>query len=459
MRRLSFAIVVATLFAMGTPEKAITELGTNAPQSTSVHEARHTGPTVWAHGGEVRALATQGDFVWAATNGGLVRYDQKARERVVFDATTGLDSIDVRGVRVVAGELIVDTAESACKLDNDQQRRHFVCVAQIAVAANAPTGPIFRDDHATARAVVTAGTFIGTRDSGVWFLSNGEPSSAVRLDPAEKQAPRSFVKKAVSYKGHLWLGTFADGVWRASADDVTSAEDAHAPFRMVNDMLVSGDTMFVAANEGLFFTRDTRTWTRVDLVGAQGVTGLAMLAKEPGMLYATSTAALWKVRIDQKIVHAHTSWWRPAGTKSLQAISSSGASLYLASEDRGLIRFDGSRFTANDKLSGLPTSWAVDVAGDGVGGAFMATLRDGVMHVNGDGTWSKVQGLPGEWISSVSMQDGVLCVGTQSGAQCDAHTFAALPDPRAHAIVKVGDGWLIGTEAGTALYSRANVRS
>jgi ligand-binding sensor domain-containing protein len=293
-------------------------------------------------------------------------------------------------------------------------------------------------------------------------LPAGDPARATRLDPAENEGPRSFVKKVVSFQNHEVLGTFADGLLRARTTNEQLAstpsrafdvEDTHAPFRMVNDMLVVRDALLVAANEGLFATRDGTKWSRVELSGAHGVTGLAMLGND---LYATSTAALW--RLDPHDYKVEGNWWRPAGTKSLQAITASGAMLYLASEDRGVIAYDGHRFSAIDKLSGLPTSWVVDVAGDSHGGAWVATLRDGVLHVNKDGSWSKLQGLSTDWISSVSVSDEKVCVGTQAGAACYEDPTRApielvgLPDRRAHAIARVGNAWLVGTEAGVALY-------
>lgn len=453
----SFAALVAVV-AMGAGRPAERAPAVPKQVTAPAHDVR--APIVWAHTSDVRSLATQGRFVWAATSGGLVRYDATTRERTVFGVTSGLDSIDVRSVELVSGELVVRTAEGTCKLVEDR----FACVAGVAPAAAPPTDLHFRGDEVTSRAAVSDGTFVGTRASGAWFLPQGEPALATRLDPAENEAPRSFVKKVVSYRGHVWLGTFADGLRRsrATSDAVEATpelafetEDVHAPFRMVNDLLVSGGTLLVAANEGLFATHDGRDWSRVELAGAHGVTGLA---QSKGAVWATSTAALWKLDVGRD-VKASWSWWRPAGTKSLQAIAESGGALYLASEDRGVIRFDGGKFTAMDRLSGLPTSWAVDVAGDAHGGAYMATLRDGVVHVHADGTWSMLPQMPGNWISSVSARGNELCVGTQSGAACYEDTskppsviFDALPDPRAHAVVRIGGAWLVGTEAGTALY-------
>ena len=69
------------------------------------------------------------------------------------------------------------------------------------------------------------------------------------------------------------------------------------------------------------------------------------------------------------------------------------------------MRFDGTSFVTYDRLAGLPTSWVVAIAPDGQGGVFAATLRDGAVHVDADGRWQPMAGLPSPWTLSVTRMD------------------------------------------------------
>lgn len=406
-------------------------------------------PKVWGNASEVRSLATHGGYVWAATSGGLDRYG--ATSRAHFGTPEGLDTVDVRDVHVEGGVLVVHTAFSTCRLDEDR----FACAVAKPSLPNAPSGLRFKGSELTSRAVLGANTIVGTSASGVWLLPDGDASRATRLDPQEKQGPRSFVKKTARFKGRLYIGTFDDGLLEA-AGSIDEATDTGAPFRMVNDLEVVSGALFAAANEGLFFSFDGKRWQRVELGDTRAATGIT---EGSAGVYASTTGGLWKLGVSKSGVKVESSIWRPAGTKSIQGVAASGPYVYLATEDRGVVQFDGKKFRAVDRLSGLPTSWAVDVAGDGKGGAYMATLRDGVVHVNGDRTWSRLPGLPSQWTSTVAVDGGTVCVGTQEGAACygdpalpPTRTFALLPDPRAHAVAKLDGRWLVSTEAGVALY-------
>jgi ligand-binding sensor domain-containing protein len=278
-----------------------------------------------------------------------------------------------------------------------------------------------------------------------------------------------FVRTIVSYKGRLWVGTYNEGLYVVDAKpgslEAAVASKAHpssvpAEFRMVNGAIEIRDDLYVAANEGLFVTADGAHFRRVRAVGARGVTGVAF---DGVSLYASTASALWRVRLDgggppNKV------WWRPAGSRSLQGVVAGPDGIWLASEDRGVIRFDGKTFVAHDRVAGLPTSWVVSIADDGHGGVFAGTLRDGALHVDRDGRWHKLEGLPSEWTLTVALGEGQVCVGTQEGAACyderaatesDAapptRQLSSLPDARVHSFLTVGGSLFVGTQAGMAI--------
>ncbi|MGO9834505.1 MAG: hypothetical protein ACLP1X_09835 [Polyangiaceae bacterium] len=275
-----------------------------------------------------------------------------------------------------------------------------------------------------------------------------------------------FVRTLTVYGDRLWVGTFNDGLFVIDAwstpEGLEHARPVAAPFRMVNDALEVDGALYVAANEGLFVTRDGATFDRVREVDARGVTAVAF---DGHSLYATTTSALWRVRVVRG-APSNAVWWKPAGSRSLQGVVAEGDRVWLASEDRGAILFDGKRFTAFDRLAGLPTSWVVAVAADGQGGVFEATLRDGAFHVDAAGKWTPMQGLPSAWTLSIVRGERDVCVGTQDGAACyDSPSATAafgapssriegLPDPRVHALLAAHGSLLAGTEAGIAFVTR-----
>ncbi|MEO8877724.1 MAG: hypothetical protein ABI461_19175 [Polyangiaceae bacterium] len=282
--------------------------------------------------------------------------------------------------------------------------------------------------------------------------------------------PASFVNKVAFYNNHLYLGTFDDGIFSVAAtpaeldqhpERLREAMHVPAPMRMVNDVAATRDTLIVAANEGLFFSRDGSQFERLDRV-ARGATGIAISGDH---VFVTTTSALWRIRLRAgKQPRIDGNWWLPAGSRALQGITLSGNVAWLASEDRGVICFDPSAnvptFGAVDRLSGAPSSWVIAVAGDAQGGVFAATLRDGVFHVDriNQPEFERITAVPDPWSESVSFDDGILCVGSQAGAACwkDWHqapsqVFAPLPDGRVHAIARLGNAYLLGTEGGIAL--------
>jgi ligand-binding sensor domain-containing protein len=301
-------------------------------------------------------------------------------------------------------------------------------------------------------------------------------SNAARAEPTAGPTPGPssfFVRTIVAFHGRVWVGTFNDGIFviDASPDELVErpevaaqATRVPAPFRMVNDAVELGGSLYVAANEGLFVSGDGNHFERVRQVEARGVTALATDGRS---LYATTTSALWKLRTTDRRQLLTATWWRPAGSRSLQGVVVEKNAVWLASEDRGAIRFDGKVFTSYDRLAGLPTSWVVSIAGDGRGGVFAASLRDGAMHIDPTGAYAPVRGVPSAWGLTVAHVAGQVCVGTQEGAACCEdpsspgasapsllRTLDRLPDPRVHAFLRARKGLVVGTEAGISVYPR-----
>jgi ligand-binding sensor domain-containing protein len=408
--------------------------------------------------------------VWGATAGGVARFDRDpvrgGWEERSYGTDAGLDTLDVLRVRCDGARVVAQTATGLCQ----HRRDDFRCRPHAPEPGAEPEAAQVSGEPVTARASVEGGDLIGTAKHGVYW----QPS-AHSVEPILPRStpPTSFLRAAASFGGRIWLGTFNDGCFTidVSQDALTKLperlSDAHpvaTPFRFVNDVLAAGGALYIAANEGLFATNDGVQFRPVPQVRARGATGLALSGTS---LYVTTTSALWRVRLG-KSGPPTAAWWRPAGGRSLQGVTVSADGIWLASEDRGAIRFDGKRFVAHDRLDGLPTSWMVAVAGDGRGGVYAATLRDGLLHVDPAGSWRSLEGLPSRWTLSVTRAEGRVCVGTQGGAACYAdggdgalaespQPLVGLPDARVHALIAVKGGLVAGTQAGIALYPLADI--
>jgi ligand-binding sensor domain-containing protein len=224
------------------------------------------------------------------------------------------------------------------------------------------------------------------------------------------------------------------------------------PFRFINALRSSGDALFVAANEGLFRTRDGQRFERVPEVPERGVNGLALSGRT---LWVTSPAALHRVPLDGGRAE---SMWTPGGSTALQGVSVRGQEVWLASEDRGVLRVRGTQVESYDALRGLDSSWVLDVAVDPHGVAYAATLRHGLFAIDRDGQVRKVD-LPSAWLLRLGWLHDRLWVGTQDGLVRDAVAPGAarvsLPGLCVHSLLAAGDTVWVGTETGTFALSTA----
>ena len=183
-----------------------------------------------------------------------------------------------------------------------------------------------------------------------------------------------------------------------------------------------------------------------------GFNDLALVGNE---LYATMPGALWRLPVGKGARRARTRW-KLGGAKALQAVAADRAGLWVTSEDRGTLQPIGDDDVAvHDRVSGLPTSWHIDVAIVG-GQPWVATLRHGLVRRGADGGWTQVAGLETAWLlfvgadragtgAWVGAQGGVFHVAADGRV---ASPPVALPDPNVHVVAELADALWIGTEGG-----------
>jgi ligand-binding sensor domain-containing protein len=413
--------------------------------AASSHGARGASaatPAVFTNTLSVQAIAHAQGAVWVATQGGVEEYDPAtlARRRL-FTTNDGLPTSTIRRLEVEGADLVAIADGQRCVFGHGK----FVCEASARLSPEVPQVPeIFLGSRVTARLTLGGREILGTAGKGLWLLGKRP-----RLLSPGGGLCGNHVMAMAEFGGQIWLGTFDEGLCRFDGSKFVTAP---VPFRMVNDLVATKDGLYVATTVGLYRTRDGRRFDRILLFDSRGINDLAA---DGDTLWATSPATLWKIPIGRRGLPR--GYWQPAGSRSLQAVDAVSGQVWLATEDRGLLRMSGKTFTIIDRAAGMPSSWVVDVTATSDGGAYAATLRDGLVYVDKDGRVRKINNLPDNWLLHVSQGKQRLWVGTQGGAaSLTGDTIVALlpslPNPCVHAILETSTAIWAATEGGVARY-------
>lgn len=393
---------------------------------------------VHLHTREVEALLVDGEALWVGTTGGIERYDLRTLERTHHLTTEhGLDAPSVRRLRRVGASVVARTDRSECLVREQEVRcspAAFLGPPRLDLRGELEGAPI------TASLRIEARTFVGTRGRGLWVREEGQPPR--RLTP-EGQICTHHVRAAAIHRGEVWFGGFRDGLCVRRGERFVPIV---APFRFVNAMASHGRSLYVAANEGLFVTRDASTFVRVRAISERGINGLAVDGRT---LWASSPTVVYALPLGEGKLRR---WVRPGGSTSVQAVAARNGTAWLATEDRGAVRVTPDSVEVFDVLRGLGSSWALDVAVDEEGDAYVATLRNGVHRIRSTG---EVEALPSSprWGLRVYAQRGEVTVGSQSGLWIrrddgSEHRDTDLPHLSVHVWLASGEVTFLGTEHG-----------
>lgn len=412
---------------------------------------------ILTHTRDVEDIAVDGGTAWVATRGGLEAYELlDGRRQRLYTTADGLAEIHVREVRALAGRVEVRTQAHRCTLE----RTRFTCVPAPVLATPEPVlAPRFQDARMTARAAIMGGELIGTAGNGLWLRRDRTPADPILLTPTDQICSNHMIAMA-EFRGQLYLGSFDEGL---CVTDGARFRRLDTPFRMVNDMIATPHGLFVAATGGLYRSTDGVGFERIEFVSARGVNGLAF---DGTVLYATTPATLWRIPLVERDARGRKQrprqHWLPGGARAIQKVAVGAGAVWMASEDRGVIRFDGSEFQVLDRASGWSTSWVMDVAVAQDRTLYAATFRHGLVAVDLDEAGMPhperartVPGLPDSWLLRMHLHEGALWVGTQEGAaRIHGHDVAvarALPHPCVHAVAIHRDQVWLATEGGLAL--------
>lgn len=364
----------------------------------------------------VRALATVGDTLWigTGTEGLWSVADLAAPPRRIADRRLGRGAISALAVAVARGS----TDPTGALLVGIEPRGLWRVTGERATAVDR-------------RALV--GCFRAGRPR--------PPGPACAPGPSEVPI---HVTALARFGGRLVVGTFDDGVWeraRAGWRRIPSP-------RLINALLVDGDTLYAATAHGLYRRTRTTAFARVDL----GLPSdhLNDLAKAGDTLWlATSRGAVgWDGRTVRVL--------DTGAARVVYAITVASDGAVWAGTIAGALRFGPEGVTRFDRARGtLPGDWVTALIPDDRGAVLAGTYDAGVVQLTPDGRARGVRRLDGPlWINphGLARLDGTIAAATlgQGLRSSAAGDPPKLPDTDVTAVLRVGAARWVGTRGGLA---------
>jgi ligand-binding sensor domain-containing protein len=376
-----------------------------------------------------------------------------------FAAIAGLPVTPVRALAAVGDTLWIGTAEGLWSITSSP--------------GDLPAGKPIRFAHRTLGAApITALTAdgavlrVGADPRGEWKIADGTaelvdkqaligcfvdgkprpPGTCVRGAP---EVP-VHVTALAEYHHHLVIGTFDDGLWEQTA---TGYRRIPSP-RLIDALLVDGDTLYAASATGLYRTAGTTSpagatqrLTRLELGLPSGHINDLVKSGDTLWLATSRGVAGWDGRSVRML--------GTGAARVVYAITVASDGAVWAGTIGGAIRFGADATVRFDRARGtLPGDWVTALIPDEAGGVLAGTYDAGVMRLAADGTSTAVAPLDGPlWINphGLARLDGTIAAATLGqGLRLSRGTAPKLPDDDVTAVLRIGDTTWVGTRGGLA---------
>ncbi len=305
---------------------------------------------------------------------------------------------------------------------------------------------------------VEGAAWVGTRGQGA-FRQQG--TQWKRVTPTD-QLCGNHITALARHQGRRVVGTYDQGVcWELPDGRWRTFRAPNLPSNHVLGLASDGKNLYVATMYGLGL-HDGKAWTQMAYGGRNPValgklSVLAAVARtEEGLALVDGRGASF-VKPGSQPLELVKRLPLPEGWSShVSGADGAGRFLWLTSEDRGLLRWDGAEWKRFHDGKDLTDNWVTALSADAEGRAVAGTCQDGFSYFDGE-RWTRVrdaEGLPSRYVVSTALVPGGALVGTLLGAvHYDATngTVRPLPrlaDPRVYSILVEGDTVLFGTEGG-----------
>ena len=311
---------------------------------------------------------------------------------------------------------------------------------------------------ATSALDVDGVAWVGTRGQGVL---RHQDKAWKRVTPAD-QLCGNHVTALTRHQGRRVVGTFDRGVcWELPDGRWRSFRTPNLPSNHVLGLASDGKNLYVATMYGLGL-HDGKVWTQMAYGGRNPVAfgKLSVLAAVAGtgegLALVDGRGASFVKPTSQPLELVKRVPLPEGWSSHVSVADGAGSFLWVASEDRGLVRWDGTQWQRFHDGKDLTDNWVTALSADATGRAVVGTCQDGFSYFDG-ARWTRVrdaQGLPSRYVVSAALVPGGALVGTLLGAahyDATSGTVRPLPrlaDPRVYAVLVEEGSVLFGTEGG-----------
>jgi ligand-binding sensor domain-containing protein len=406
-----------------------------------------------------RVLEPGTEHLWPVP--GPVRYLAEERGGLKVGTSEGAFFIDAGGKLTSAGDVPVGPLAYArgagggvSILGSQGDLRTWEARTREDTAGAMPALPL----GATALSLSPEGaTWVGTRQSGVHLLARG----AWRRVTPTGQLCGNHVTALTRHRGRLVVGTFDRGVcWQRGDGRWQTFRTPALPSNQVLGVASDGTHLYVATTYGLGLY-DGKTWTQLAFGGRNPValgklSVLAAVRRDAGLTLVDGRGASVVAPGGQTLSLVERLLLPEGWSEHPSVADGAGRFLWVASEDRGLVRWDGARWQRFHDGRDLTDNWVTALSTDAEGRAVAGTCQEGFSYFDGS-RWTRVRearGLPSRAIVSTALVPEGALIGTLLGAaHYDAgnghvRSLPRLADPRVYAVLVEGDSALFGTEGG-----------
>ena len=426
---LSILLLTLLIGCQPAPKPTPTPSPTPQARATATHAPREERWSTFANGDDVRALALEGDIVWAGTRaGGLVRWDiaEGTYEQVLYPQD-GLACNDVRSVVVDGhGNKWLATCHGLSVLSADG----VISITYTTANSDLP------DDDVTALAVDGSGRiWVGTNGGGVaafdgshWQVHSQENGLAAN----------EVATLAVDGLGRVWVGygQAGHGVSVLENDEWTTI--TKDPEGLASDRVLAiaddgqGRMWFGTWGSGVSVLEDDRwtTYTRRDGLASNYIWAIGV--GEGGRIWFAAGASggtgrgvtlfdgeTWQTYTTEDGLASDTVWAITSGDGEAWFGTAPTCSTFTGCRGGGVSRFDvdeGQWTTYTTARAGLASNQITAIAFDAEGRAWVGTAGSGVSAFDGQ-TWRTYtvdDGLGSNLIQDIAVDaTGKVWVGTK----------------------------------------------
>jgi ligand-binding sensor domain-containing protein len=343
----------------------------------------------------VRDLAIEGDYVWAATCGGVVRWDRRDGSYVKYITADGLVDNDVHAVTIdPAGRKWFGTSRGVSKFDG---RNWITYTAKNGLGSDKIYAIAFdHNGHIWMTAHYSHSQF-GKFDGQTWTDYTNQTSSWIK----------EFFDVTSDTTGNIWAATDRIGVICFDGQTWTTYTQEDGLLRDGADTIAVDEAGNIWASNLTGLSKfDGQTWTMYRVPWFKAGNG-------PSTVAVDQTGQVWFANRDGVRTFDGQAWQdffddEDLGLNLVKAIAVDGDNHKWFATDRGLVRFDGQRWTSYRTNDGPVSNDVRELIINETDGSLWAATGQGLSQFDGQHwtTYTAEDGLAYDDVSSLAIDQG-----------------------------------------------------